>query len=434
MSQRNWILAAVSAVVLAGCAEQDVILQGPREELRGATPQIELPSETRAVRLAKQVSNADWTHRHGTQKFRTAHPALSAAPNLVWSASIGEGDKRRQRISTDPVVADGRVFTIDSTATLSATSTSGAALWTRDMTTSGDRPNEASGGGIAFGEGKLFVTTGFGRLMALDPATGEELWEQKLGSVGNGSPTVYGGLVYVVSGDDLAWALDVETGRIQWQLSSTPDINNLQVPSAPAVTDKFVVFAFGSGEVQAAFRKGGLRFWDAGIQGKRIGRALSTIGDISGDPVVVGKTVYVANHSGRLVALDLDTGARKWTAEEGALSPVWPAGDSVYLVNEQNQLVRLDAKTGAHIWVKALPDFIKQKPRKQVQRYAHFGPVLAGGQLIVASSDGMLRSFDPASGELLHSVEIPGGAASNPVVAGNTLYVVGKKGALHAFR
>jgi hypothetical protein len=31
-------------------------------------------------------------------------------------------------------------------------------------------------------------------------------------------------------------------------------------------------------------------------------------------------------------------------------------------------------------------------------------------------------------------VSIPGGAATGPVVAGNTLYVVGADGQLHAFR
>lgn len=434
MAQRNWIIAAAVAALLSACADREVILQGEREELRGEIPQLELPSETRAIRLAAQSSNSAWTHRHGTQKFRTAHPALATAPDLAWSADIGEGEGRRQRISTDPVIADGRIFTIDSAATLVATSTAGARLWSLDMTPAGDKSNDASGGGLALAEGKLFVTNGFGRLLALDPASGEVLWEQRLGATGSGAPTVFGGLVYVISGDDLAWALDADTGRIEWQLSSTPDVNNLQVPSAPAVTDKFVVFGFGSGEVQAAFRKGGLRFWDAGVQGGRVGRALSTVGDISGDPVVSGKTIYVGNHSGRLVALDVDTGERKWTVEEGSLGPVWPAGDSVFLVNEQNQLVRLEAGTGETIWAKRLPDFIKPKPKRQVRRYGHYGPVIAGGWLWVASSDGTLNAFDPTSGELHRSVELPHGASSNPVVAGNTLYVVNKKGELLAFR
>jgi len=52
----------------------------------------------------------------------------------------------------------------------------------------------------------------------------------------------------------------------------------------------------------------------------------------------------------------------------------------------------------------------------------------------VASSDGLIRQFDPASGALIGTIALPGGAASAPVVAGQTLYVISKTGQLHAFR
>lgn len=54
--------------------------------------------------------------------------------------------------------------------------------------------------------------------------------------------------------------------------------------------------------------------------------------------------------------------------------------------------------------------------------------------MIVASNDGVLRSFDPVSGGLTGTTQIPGGATTAPVVAGGTLYVVSTKGQLHAFR
>lgn len=434
MKMRTVLFAAVSGLVLTACAQKEVLLTGERESIRGEATQLELPSESRAIRLPSVSRNSSWTHRIGTPKYRTSHPALSATPSLVWTADVGAGDARRARISTEPVMADGRIFTVDSESNLVATSESGARLWSRSLIPAGDDGRDASGGGMAIENGILYVTSGFGRLLAVNAADGSVQWEQRLGATGNGSPVVFGSLIYFVAGDDVAWAVNKSNGRIEWKLTSTPSVNNLQVPSAPALTDRFAIFAFGSGEVQTAFRRGGLRFWDAGIQGQRIGRALSTVGDISGDPVVVGNRVYVANHSGRIVALDLQTGERLWSANEGALGPVWPAGGSLFLVNEQNQLVRLDASNGEHIWVKDLPDFVKPRPRRQVARFAHYGPVLAGGQLMVASSDGKLRAFDPVSGDITYSADIPGGAATRPIVAGGTLYVVSKKGQLLAFR
>lgn len=436
MRTRNWILALTSAAILIGCAEKDVILPGKREELRGGevTTANDFVNKTQSISLPGQTRNASWTHRPGSQIYRTSNAAFSAPPTLAWSASIGEGSSRKQRITADPVVADGRIFTMDSVGNLSAFSTAGGQIWTRNLTPLRDKSSDAAGGGLAFSDGKLFVTTGFGRLEAVDPKTGKQLWEQRLEAIGSGTPTVYGNLVYLVSGDERGWAIDTNTGKVQWQVNSVPSVTNVQSPSAPAVNDRMVIFPFGSGELQSTFRRGGLRLWDAGVAGERLGRAINKVGDISGDPVISGSTVYAANHSGRVVALDLETGERKWTADEGALSPVWPVGNSVFLVSDQNQLVRLNSSDGSHIWVVDLPLFLKDKPKKQSTVYSHFGPILAGGRLIVASSDGLLRSFDPTSGVMVNSVEIPDGAASNPVIAGGTLYLVSGKGQLHAFR
>ena len=66
--------------------------------------------------------------------------------------------------------------------------------------------------------------------------------------------------------------------------------------------------------------------------------------------------------------------------------------------------------------------------------FAHHGPILAGGRIIVASSDDLIRSFDPKSGALLGTTEITGGASTAPVVAGQTLYVVSRDGQLKAYR
>jgi outer membrane protein assembly factor BamB len=84
--------------------------------------------------------------------------------------------------------------------------------------------------------------------------------------------------------------------------------------------------------------------------------------------------------------------------------PVTVAGGSVFLVSDQNDLVRLDAATGATLWEVDLPLFVDPRPRRREGIFAHYGPLLAGGRLIVASSDAQLRFFDPASGALTGSL------------------------------
>jgi len=200
------------------------------------------------------------------------------------------------------------------------------------------------------------------------------------------------------------------------------------------IAGRSVVFPFGSGELVAALAKSGIRVWGSSVAGQRRGRAYANISDISGDPVVHDGKIYAANQGGRIVALNAVSGDRLWSANEGAYSPVWPSGNSVFMVSEQAELLRLDAETGARIWAVELPLFVKQRIKRRKSVFAHFGPVLAGGRLIVASDDGIIRQFDPETGELLGEVALKDGAASNPVVVDGTLYLVTANGQLAAFR
>jgi outer membrane protein assembly factor BamB len=439
--------ALASLVALAAC-ERPVILEGQRFDVRTpladsvpagegvAVPVVAAAgNRSEPVRLPAAVSNAEWTHRAGNPAHQIApHLALSATPQRVWSARLGEGNGRRQRITAAPVVAGGRVVAMDAANRVTALSTQGAPLWSTDATLPGERPEGASGGGLAAGGGRVFVTTGFGELLALDAASGAILWRQRFDGPVAGAPTVADGTVYVAGRNAGGWAVDAETGRLRWVLTGVPASAGRAAPGAPALAGDTVIFPFSAGELIAATRAQGNATWFAPVTGRRQGRAAAFVGEVTGDPVVAGDVTYAGTAAGRTLALDTRTGTQVWAAPEGALGPVWPAGGSVWLVNDVGELVRLDAATGERIWAVQLPHFTTDRLRRQKGVVAHYGPVLAGGRLFVASSDGMLRRFVPEDGTLLGAVEIPGGAAAAPAVAGGTLYVTGGDGQLHAFR
>jgi len=445
MKLTHMITAAAVLGLLVGCGKKELILQGERLDLRAplgaagaedgaAAKPAEDVNRAVPISLPAPVNHAAWTHRNGSPEHRITHPALSKNLTQIWSASIGAGESRKQRITADPVIATGRIFTLDAQAQVMAHALNGAAIWSHDLTPVTDKTGEASGGGLAVDGNTLYATTGFGALVALDAATGAERWVQKLESAATGAPTVKDGIVYVTSRDSRAWAINAADGRIKWQLQGAPTTSVMVGGTAPAVTDKFAVFPFGSGELLTAFRKGGVQTWATSVSGKRRGRAYAGITDITGDPVIKDNVVYVGSQSGRVVALDMGNGERLWTAKEGAYSPVWVSGGSVFLVSDEARLVRLDAATGARIWSVEMPYYVKEKDRRRKAVFAHYGPVLAGGRLIVAGSDGVIRSFNPIDGSLLNTVEIAGGATTNPVIVGGVLYLVSSQGKLHAYR
>ncbi len=445
MRLNQTISLAVITSLLFACAKKEEILEGERFDVRTplnqAYPGDELATEEAAeavvnrsekIRLPKQSNKSSWTHRNGGVSHDLGHLKLGTDLTRLWSVNIGSGNDRKHRITSDPIVAAGKIFTLDSQSRVIAFTPIGVASWVRDLTPPSDKSDEATGGGLAYDDGVLYATSGFGEVTAMDASDGSVLWQHKLNAPVSAAPTIFKGRVYVVSRDNRAWSLKAKNGRIDWQQQSTVADAGLIGGASPTISGKNVILPFSSGEMVAAQTRNGLRVWSVAVSGSRRGQARSNIGDISSDPVVTKSRVYAANQSGRLTAVARKDGERIWTANEGSYSPVLPIDNSVFLVTDASKLVRLDAKNGETIWSVDLPLYKREKTRKD--SFAHFGPVLAGGRLIVASSDGGLRSFNPFSGELLSVIDIPSGAASQPAIVDGVLYILSQNGQLHAYK
>lgn len=461
-----WITGLMVTLTIAGCSRQEEILAGERfgtrvplseafpadagalteEEVLAASQEtVEAPDPLLSLRreasedvsvpisLPAATNRSSWTHRGGDASHYAGHLQLGAAPARVWSTRIGNGNSRKYRISSDPVIAGDRVFALDSQAGVTAMSLAGDVLWRADLTPASDRNSDASGGGLAYGDGALYVTTGFGRLTALDAADGSVRWEQRFDAPITGAPTVNGDLVYVTARDNTIAAVRTANGRLAWSVNGAPSNSTMITGAGPAAQGDTVVFPSGVSELIAA-RPEGVRVWAASLAGQRRGFAYAGISDITGDPVIRNGAVYAATQSGRFAKLDQATGERIWTATDGAYSPGLPVGGSVFIVSDQGQLVRLDDATGEVIWTVDLPYYRRSSVRRLKSVTSHFGPILAGGQLVVGSDDGSLRFFSPEDGSLRYETKLPGGAASMPAVANGTLYILSGNGQMHAFR
>ena len=424
----------IAALVLLAACDREEILAGDRVDLRAPFGQTaeDPANQSLPISLPAPTANADWASRGAPLGMNAALPQ-SVSP--VWAADIGAGESRRFRISAAPVVAGGRVFALDSGTTVTATAAAtGATLWQRDIRPSDTRPGNVSGGGLTVAGDRLYVTSAAGVLAALDAATGGVVWTQRFEAPLTGSPLVAGDRVYVVATNGLAAAIDTANGRIDWSVMGTPAPATVAGGPAPALAGNSVILPFPSGEMQSLQRAGGLRDWTTYVAGTRLARAYASIPGVSADPLVAGGTIYAGNPTGQFSAFDADSGRVDWYADEGAMGPALLVGGSLFIVSDGNHLVRLNAATGARIWSVPLPNYTNARERRRAEVYAHYGPVLAGGRLIVVSNDARMRSFDPVSGALLAETELPGAAAAGPAVAGGTLFVVTADGRLHALR
>ncbi len=426
-------IAGLCLLALAACGANETILEGERIAIRPQPEETPPSQDAPPLQLSKAVTNSAWTHENGNPRHSAGHLQGSFPLEPLWSTSIGKGASRTGRITSGPIVSGDMVYTMDAAAQLSALGLDGTPIWTRDLTLRGEDAGDGFGGGVAIGDGVLVAATGFGEVIAMDPETGKISWRQKLDAPVRAAPTVEGGAAFVVSRNDQAFAIELENGRIRWRIAGVDPDAAVVGGASPAAIDGTVILPFASGEVVGSLARNGRRTWTSIISGGRRGHVRARLTDITGDPVVYNGTIYVANQSGRLVALDRRSGERQWSINEGSLGPALPVGNSLFFVSDEAKLKRLDRATGDEIWSVSLP--LYEDPEKRANSYIHTGPVLFGGRLLVVSGDGVIRSFDPTTGEELGTTALGGGGpAAQPAIAKGQVFVLSRDGTLFAFK
>ena len=423
---------------LIACSEPDRILPGKREDAAKSfgfnkkNEDIALMDDT--INLPPMLVSSQWSLISSTISKDYPNHLLGGDLSEIWSVSVGKGDSRKRRLTTDPIFFDKKIFTLDANSVASAFNLDGQLIWKKDLTPDGENSGDIFGGGLTAGKDKIFVTLGYGFLLSLDPTTGKKNWSQRLSGAGNNSSIFDDGLVYLVSGDSKAWAIKADNGRVRWKIDAIGNDTNLISTISPAINEKYAVFGFGNGEIYVTFKKGGYVLWSSSLSSRIDGQVISAIDDIVASPLIIDQNLYVADGSGKVVSLKIESGERSWTAPFGSNSNFWAASGSLFFISDANELVRLKRKTGQTVWVTELPYYSKKKLGLSKKTVQYYGPIIAGNQLIVASSDGYIRFYDPKTGAQKNKLEIKSGATTNPIVVNETLLLITQDGKLRAFR
>ena len=433
-------LIAAAAVATSGCSTFK--RKTPKTPVLGERIAV-LTSETEVLvdpalasapmALPEAVANSDWSQSGGNASKSMGQVALGTALAPAFTVSVGRGSSLTARLASAPIVADGRVYTIDTMGSVRASDAgSGAAIWS--VQTPVDKGNESSlyGGGLAYDGGRVFATNGLGYVVALDAATGASVWQVRPGGPLRGAPTVAAGALYVMSQDNQIYSLTTTDGKTNWSAAAALEIAGVFGSASPAVGQGTVVAGFSSGELNAYRYENGRQVWQDALQRTSITTSVSSLSDIDADPVIDGGQVFAIGQGGRMVALELTTGQRLWEANIAGISTPWVAGEWIFVITDQAKLICF-SRTNGHIrWINQLPGFENIKKKKGQIDYT--GPILAGGRLIVAGSNGALINIDPETGSFQSQTGLKAGISVAPVVANSTLYVLDDKGQLHAFR
>ena len=391
-----------------------------------ADPRI---SDLRVV-LPPPKLNRDWVQSGGSPAHVMHHLKINKSISYLWTADAGEGSEQDRRLLASPIVVGERVFVTDLESKVTAFDVkTGNRIWYfRPKVPS--RDEEAFGGGLAFGNKTVFLSTGYGLVYALAEKTGELRWKKKLPGPMRAPPSFADSRVFVVTIDNQLIALDASNGERLWSHAGLAEIAGLLGGAAPAVDSNTVVVPYSSGEVFAIRAANGRVAWSEALSPARRIDALATIAHVRGSPVINRGLVHAISHSGRLVAIDQRSGARVWERNIGGVETPWVAGDFIYVISNQAEIYCLTRRGGRIKWIRPLPRFEDPRDKEGIIKWS--GPVLVSDRLVVTGSHGEALSISPYTGEPLGRVELPSGISIAPVVAGGTLYFFTNKAELIA--
>ncbi|HTC84520.1 MAG TPA: PQQ-binding-like beta-propeller repeat protein [Rhizomicrobium sp.] len=460
---RLCLVLVAASLLLCGCSVFDEIgswfsTNGKKSNLRGVRiPVMSLdadlkPDATLAgtpIQLPPPYTNPEWPQPGGYASNAMYHLSAPGRLHEIWSQDAGKGNDTDSHLTSAPVVGGGLIYALDSEAHIYVfRANNGRPVWNRrlapkngtDMPTLWGllgKPNTVSppqgmGGGVAYDDGKVFVTSGFGVLRCMDARTGRDIWQKDLGMPIVNAPVVNGGRIFVSTHDNHFYAFAEADGRQLWDNQGITESAGILASTNAAVSGETVIVPYTSGELFALRVQNGQVGWSDVLSRSGHVTALSALDDIAGRPVIDRGVVYAISQSGLMAAFSVNTGERLWSRDIGGIQTPWAAGDYVYVLDNSARLICLTRKEGRVRWIHQLPQY--ERPDDKSDPVIWAGPVLVSDKLIAVSSNGYAEAISPYDGKLAGRVEIPDGTTIAPVVANGVLYLYTSDAELVALR
>lgn len=437
LSRRAALLALPFGV--AGCSlfddflgENKTPLKGKRETILASRGGLDIDAtDRRVVAVPAPVNVVAWPMSGATLTHVVGNIAV-AGMKPAWNEGIGEGGGYRAKLTAQPVVVDGTVYTMDSDGHVAAIDLArGSRRWRTDTQAEENRSTNI-GGGIAVDGGRVYATTGRGEAMALDTATGSILWRKDIGVPARSGPTLSGGRMHFTTLDNQLLALSTAKGERVWGYQGNDSPTTVLADAAPAIAEGFVVAGFGSGELVTVRLDTGVLVWSDSLASSRGRNSFVDLSAIRALPVIDRGRVFAIGVGGLLVSLDLRSGRRLWEREIGGGQTPWIAGDWLFVQSIDQSLAAISVDDGRVRWVQDLPRW--DNPAKQRDPIFWSGPLMASGKLILAGTSQIAVSVDPVSGHILGTQSLSGSVSIAPVAAQGTLLILCDDGTLQAFR
>lgn len=300
----------------------------------------------------------------------------------VWTTPVGD-------FVEGSLATDGkRLFVMARSGVVRALEPStGEILWQSDQRT----------GTLAASDAGLVVRLVDGTVKSLAPARGTVRWEAASGIVGDLPPVLDGDRV-LIAGKGLA-ALDLATGRVLWSAPTDPTI-----ASPPISAGSRLLAGEEDGTLRCRDRASGVSLW-----------TFKTLSSLLAAPVIDAerRRLYLGTTDRRILEIGLDKGQRGWTWKVGA--DIDSAGviqdHRVLFASFDAVLYALNRRNGNLVWRAPLPS----RPIS--------GPLVSGRTVLVACHESDVIGFDLKTGKAVGNLRTSAPIGTAPLLLGGRLFL-----------
>lgn len=345
----------------------------------------------------------------------------------VWSHGIGSGIGKFYS-QLQPVIVGEHIFAASRNGDVYAfDKLSGKKLWNVDLSDQSfyeEKRSARLSGGLAAAEGRLYVGSENGELLALSQENGELLWHTNVGGEVLSMPATESGRVVVSTGAGQLVALDGENGKIAWTVTSEQPNLTLRGTSAPVIAAGGVLYGRADGKIGIVILQNGQLVNENRVTTPHGRTDLDRMVDVDAVPVIVDDELYAIAYNGQLVSRKLISGDELWKRKYASYQNMGIGVNDIVITDSKSHIYLVDRLTGTEKW-----------SNTQLEYRNLTAPLVLGDYVVVGDSQGYLYWISQTTGKIVSMQEIDSdGLYAAPIIDGDLVYIQTRGGELVALK
>ena len=337
----------------------------------------------------------------------------------VWTASVADKGAKVLRLGLNVAAGGNRVYAAGFKGEVVALdASSGHVVWRTKL------KKTPFSGGPAVGGDLVAVGTSEGEVVALESASGKVRWRVRLNGEVLAAPAISEKAVAVRTVDGKLRALSPKDGHELWTQDQQVPRLSLRGTSGPVIAGDITLCGFDNGKVIAVNMNDGSLQWEATVAPPHGRTELERLVDVDSTPHVAGNEVFTVGFQGRVAMLALDTGQVWWSHDASSYRGIGLDSEAVYIPMADGEVVAMRQRSGAELW-----------RQKALLHRGLSGIALTDNAVVTGDFQGYVHWLDKATGELAGRTRVGKRRVSNaPIVLGDLVIVIDDAGKISAFR